>query len=109
MAQMALNLKAALEARDTGVQRVASKNSVFISTMCGIARLLCRQKGSITADDLREEATKRGLEPTHFNCWGALCRSPEWKRYFEFVGYTKSRQVRGHGNRICVYRLKNEF
>jgi hypothetical protein len=108
MAQMALNLKAALEARDAGIKKVTSRNSVFITTTCGIARLLCRQKGSITADDIREEAAKRGMEPTHYNCWGALFRSPEWQRDFEFVGYTKSRQVRGHGNRICVYRLKQQ-
>ena len=102
-------LALAFHERDKGVRRVSSKNTVFISTACGIARLLCRQKGQITADDLREEAAKRGVTPTHFNCWGALCRSPEWLRDFEFVGFTKSTQKQGHGNRICIYRLRNEF
>ena len=101
-----LDLTLAIEARDLGIARVTSKNATFIATMCGLARLLCRQKGKITADDLREEAEKRGLSPTHFNCWGAVCISREWKRDFRFVEYTKSRRVCGHGNLIRVWELR---
>lgn len=100
-------LALAFRERDKGIARVASKNVIFISTMCGIARLLCRQKGQITADDLREEAERRGIAPSHFNCWGALCVSPEWKSDFEFVCYTHSRRVQGHGNLIRTWKLKH--
>lgn len=100
-------LALALHERAKGVARVSSKNGIFISTMCGIARLLCRQKCQITADDLREEAERRGITPSHYNAWGALCVSPEWKSDFEFVCYTRSRQVRGHGNLISVWRLRH--
>lgn len=99
-------LAMALKLRDEGIAAVAGNNQVFIATMIGVARLSCRQGETVTADDLREWAKQRGLEPTHSNCWGALCASPEWKQSFEFSGYTKSRQLTGHGNLLRVWRKK---
>jgi hypothetical protein len=98
-----LDLAKALEARDHGITKVASHNQTFLETARGIARMLCRQKGRITADDVREECAKRGIAPDHYNGWGGVFHKSE----FECVGFTRSRQVQGHGNMIRVWRLKD--
>lgn len=107
MAQMALNLKAALEARDTGVQRVASKNATFIETMRGVARLICHRNGTVTADDLKVWAAQHDMEPTHYNAYGAIFRTKAWKEEFELVRHVRSKQVQGHGNLIGLWKLRN--
>ncbi len=105
---MTTQLELAIEARDRGVARVKSKNSDFVETMRGVARLLARRAPDhvVTADDLRQWLMENPYvgEPTHYNAWGAIfCRNDD----FEFVGYTKSRQVQGHGNVIRMWRLKS--
>lgn len=106
MAQMTLNLKAALAARDAGVQKTASKNATFIETMRGVARLICHRQGTVTADDLKEWAAQHHMEPTHYNAYGAIFRAKEWKEEFEFVRHVKSKQVQGHGNLIGLWKLR---
>lgn len=98
----------AIELRDRGVARVKSKNSDFIETMRGVARMLARRRPdlTITADDLREWLAANPYigEPTHHNAFGAIfCRNHD----FEFAGYTKSRQPQGHGNLIRRWKLRN--
>jgi hypothetical protein len=96
-------LALALHERDKGVRRVASKNGTFLETMRGVARLICRQKGSVTADDLREWAGKHGIEPTHYNAWGAVFLCDD----FYSDGRTKSNQKQGHGNDIRIWKLRH--
>jgi hypothetical protein len=96
-------LALALHERDKGVRRVASKNGTFLETMRGVARLICRQKGSVTADDLREWADKHGIKPTHYNAWGAIFHKSE----FTCVGRVTSKQVQGHGNEIKLWKLNH--
>ena len=100
-------LDLALAERDLGISRVKAKNSDFVETMRGVARMLARQKPdrTITADDLRDWLKFHAEvgEPTHYNAYGAIfCRNDD----FEFVGYTKSLQKQGHGNLIRRWRLK---
>lgn len=109
MAQLALDLEAALAARDAGIKKTASKNATFIETLRGVARLICHRKGTVTADDLKEWVAQHPNEieqPTHYNAYGAIFCSKTWKKEFEFVRYVKSRQVQGHGNLIREWRLK---
>lgn len=93
----------ALHERAKGVARVASKNGTFIETMRGVARIICRQKGQVTADDLREWAAAHDLKPTHYNAWGAVFQCDD----FYSAGFTKSTQRQGHGNDIRIWKLRH--
>jgi len=98
-----LNLHLALQARDRGINQTAAKNAAYIETMRGIARMLAEQNGFVTSDDLRPYEDKLGVYPTHPNARGAVfCKCKD----FEFAGYTKSKQVQGHGNLIRRWKLK---
>lgn len=97
------NLQLALSIRDRGIEQVSLNNASFLETMRGVARMICREKGEVTADDLREWADANHVEPSHPNCWGAVFH----KSQFEFVRFTRSRLPQGHGNRQIVWRLKS--
>ena len=102
-AQLAL----ALEARDRGIAKTRAQNSEFVRLMQEVAVMLARLQPdrTITADDLREwHAQHHGaIQPTHPNCWGAIFQNND---DFEFAGYTKSRQIQGHGNLIRRWSLR---
>ena len=94
-------LELALKARDKGVERVKGRNHEFVKTMREVAVKIAqtRPDKTITADDLREWHRQNPQigEPSHKNTWGSIfCRNPD----FEFVDYTKSTQIQGHGNLI---------
>lgn len=95
-------IELAIAERDAGIAAVAARNQTFLETVRGAARMICRRQGTVTADDVRKWADENGIEPTHRNCWGAVFKTPD----FEFAGLTRSAQVQGHGNRICIYRIK---
>ena len=99
-----MDLFTARRRRDAGIARVSAKNATFLETMRGVARMICRQKGYVTADDLREWVSQHPEigEPSHYNVYGAVFHRSEFVPG-EFV---VSKQVRGHGNRIRVHRLK---
>lgn len=99
-------LTLALAECDKGIVRIASRNGAFIETARGIARMIGKRQRTFTMDDVREEMEKRGITPTHFNAWGAVCAGKEWRKEFAFMGYTKSRQIQGHGNLIRVWSLR---
>ena len=97
-----MDLFTARRARDRGINRVSSKNATFLETMRGVARMICRQKGSVTADDLRVWAARNGIQPSHANAWGAIFHRSE----FEPGEFVVSKQIQGHSNRIRLWRLK---
>lgn len=99
-----LDLKLAIAERDLGLDAVECSNEVFIETARAGARMICRAKGSVTADDMREWCADRGLQPKNKNAWGAIFRGHE----FVPVGFVISKQVSGHGNTIRVWRLRTE-
>ncbi len=104
---MSAQLELAIAERDRGVAKVKAKNSDFVETMRGVARMLARRAPdrTVTADDLRAWLAENPYVegPTHYNAFGAIfCRNHD----FEFVGYTKSAQVQGHGNIIRKWRLR---
>ena len=99
-------LDMALAERDAGIARVKAKNSDFVESSRGIARMVARLRPdrTITMDDVRAELKNHPeiAKPTHYNCYGAIfCNNPD----FEFVGYTKSVQKQGHGNIVRRWRL----
>ena len=97
-----MDLFTARRRRDAGIARVSSKNAAFLEAMRGVARMICRQKGSVTADDLREWAARNDIQPSHANTWGAVFHRSE----FEPSEFVVSKQIQGHSNRIRLWRLK---
>lgn len=100
-------LDLALVERDRAIARVAAKNATFIETMRGVARMIARKQGTVTADDLRDHLAKHPElgQPTHYNAFGAVfVNNPD----FVLEGYVKSRQKQGHGNLIRRWRLRGE-
>ena len=97
-------LSLAIKAKELGISRVRAKNSVFVETGRGIARMLCRRYGKGTAMEVRKELDARGLKPTHFNAYGAIWSTKE----FECIGTTRSTLEQGHSNEIKVWRLRSE-
>jgi len=66
------------------------------------ARDFAARTGTVTADDLRLEAVRRGIKPHHHNVWGAIFRGRE----FEQVGWAKSALVTNHAHQNRVWRLR---
>lgn len=102
MNQLAL----AISERDRGISKVASRNTAFIKCARSFAREIGMTKRTFTMDDVREAMERRRITPTHFNAWGSVCSGKEWNREFMFMGYTKSRQIQGHGNLLRVWSLR---
>lgn len=98
-------LTLAISERDKGISKVASRNTEFLESARDIARQIGKRQRTFTMDDVREELDIRGISPSHFNAFGAICSGKEWHRDFTFMGYTKSRQIQGHANTIRVWRL----
>jgi hypothetical protein len=103
---MSQQLELAIVERDKGIARVKAKNSDWIESARGVARIAARRKPDriITADDLHEELKifPEIGEPSHYNAYGAVFANND---DFEFVNYTKSVQKQGHGNIIRRWRL----
>ena len=99
----AFDIRAALIAKAAGMDRVAANNRDFLDLAREAARMVCRQKGSCTADDLRELWLNPELpQPTHYNAWGCVFRHPD----FRWTGaYRTSALISGRGNQQRVWRL----
>lgn len=68
-----------------------------------IAVDLAREKGPITSDDVRDEASRRGLVLSFDKNWsGSVFRGKEWVK----VGYVQSRHSGGHGRVIAKWALQ---
>lgn len=104
MTQLALNLHEGRKRRNTGIAQVTSKNGTFVETLKSVARMIARNKGTVTADDLRIWADRNGMEPTSPNAYGAIfAKNPD----FEPCGFCPSAQPNRRGGMIRVWRLRN--
>ena len=67
-----------------------------------IAVELARIHGTVTSDDVREEALKRGLNLSFSKNWsGSVWKGKDWIK----VGYVPSRHPGGHGRVIAQWKL----
>ncbi len=99
--QLEFNLDAALADRDEGIARVASNSASWVEIARAEARSIARERGEVTADDVRRVLYPQGLRPRHYNAWGAV-----FQVGFVFTGrYHTSEVRRGHGNQQRVWRL----
>ena len=64
-----------------------------------------RAKGTVTSDDVREEAERRGMVLSFGKNWvGSIFRGRGWVK----DGFTTSRHAAGHGRVIAVWRLTDQ-
>ena len=82
-----------------GIEQVTYNNQDFVQMMRNYALAHAQKHGTVTADDMRELARARGIEPLHPNAWGAVFSSKD----FRGVDYTKSRTPSCHGRAIRVW------
>ena len=67
-----------------------------------IAVEIARVRGTVTSDDVREEAERRGLCLSFCKNWvGSIFRGRGWVK----DGFTTSRHQAGHGRVIAVWKL----
>lgn len=97
-----MDLDAAIAAADRGIEAVALSNEEFVYVARRIAIELGIARRRVTADDVREACARRGIEPKSYNAWGAIFRDGNW----EPKGFTRSKQVQGHGNIIREWEYK---
>ena len=100
--QLTFSLPQARTERDKGIARVSGTNANFLIAARAMAYRLMVQIGEITADDVRRECERQGIEPSHYNAWGAVFKDP---RFVPTGAYRQSANVQGHGNRIRVWGL----
>lgn len=100
--QLQIDLDEGLERKRRGLARVERKHFLFVEAARHIARRLARQFGTVTSDQVREEAARGGLAPQHPNAWGAVFKSGEFVR----VGEAQSKLASANGRRISVWRLR---
>jgi len=91
------------ELRDKAVAAAVTKdaNRAFVDAMRAVAYRIAREKGEVSANDLRDHAERHGITPPHPNLWGAvfLCNG------FEFVRFTESSVPCRHGSAVRVWKL----
>jgi hypothetical protein len=87
---------------------LASWNLHLLEAARGVARILARRNGTVTADDVVKHFADEGINLTAKlgNAMGGLFKGAEW----EFTGkYIKSVRVHAHSNLLRVWRIRREF
>ena len=73
-----------------------------------VAVKIAEEKGTVTADDLREFVEANGIEISKdYRIFGAVLMSLRRKGILEVVGYTKTKVPTSHGRPIAVFALKS--
>lgn len=103
MTQLALNLHEGRRLRNRGASQVTAKNGTFVETLRSAARMIARQKGTVTGDDLRVWADEHGMQPTSPNAFGAVFTN---NKDLEPCGFCPSAQPNRRGGLIRVWRIK---
>jgi len=93
----------AIRQRDEGLKRVAWSNAEWIATARITAERIARERGEVTADDVRAELYPRGIKPEHSNAFGVVFRG---KKFRHSGRYRVSAVPHGHGNRQVIWELR---
>ena len=107
--QLVFNLPASESAKRAGMRQAEGSgpgwNLHLLAAARGVARILARKNGEVTADDVVKHFQDSGIDLTAKigNAMGSLFKGKEW----EFTGkYVKSARVHAHANLLRVWRLK---
>lgn len=99
-----LSIEEALEERELGMGLAILRGQVEYRERIKAAIAALAEDGDpFSSDDIRREAgdTPAGASP---NLIGALVNGALKRGEIEFVGFTRSARVIGHGNRVGLYR-----
>ena len=96
------SLNLARRKRDAGIKQVSANNREFLTVMRDFAKQICREKGWVCSDDLREWAHGHNLKPTHYNAFSVILTTKD----FIPGEYIVSRQPQGHANRVRRWTLR---
>lgn len=88
--------------KQMGLYRVEASNTALVKLARAIGRELCGKYGSVTIDQIRQDARMVGIEPKSSACWGAVFHTDEWK----CIGMEPSQVRENHGR--FVRRWKYE-
>ena len=98
------------DAKATGIDRATGSlpmwNVMLLDAARGIARIIAREGGTVTADDVVRRFADKGIDLTAKlgNAMGSLFKGPEW----EWTGdYIKSARVHAHSNLLRVWIIKS--
>ena len=83
--------------RDAAIVKVMRQDPDWLDNARRVAQSIARERGSVTADDLREFLP----EPPHHNLMGAVFAGSEWA----LVGYEQSRRPKAHARLLRRWRL----
>lgn len=101
MTQLTFDLAASIDAKVAGMSIAESNRATLLVTARSAARLIARQKGVVTIDDVVEAMQERGYAMMG-NASGSVFKGSEWL----FVNFTPSRRVSNHGRMVRTWRLK---
>lgn len=103
MTQLILDLTESKKLKSDGLKQVAAHNAEWLYRMRKIAKRLAAEHGSVSADELRVEAAKEGIEePSHPNAYGSVFNRSQW----EPVGWKPNELKSAHARSIRIWRLK---
>jgi len=87
--------------KEQGQIQVEANNQEFVDAMRFNARLIAKQNGSVSTDDLRAVADRLNMKPKHPNCWGSIFRGKEFQPLRSFP----SKILSNHGRSIIEWGL----
>jgi len=98
-------LKTESSLKAAGMESCAARYRDQLLKAQRIAVDCARAKGTVTSDDVREEAERRGMVLNFSKNWsGSVFRGKDW----ELVGHVRSRHTGSHGRFIGSWRLRNQ-
>ena len=93
------DLEAARREREEGIRKAEVGNQEFLNAARALAIHICRQRGTVTMDDIRRELR---VAPRHPNAYGSVFKNAR----FKFTGeYRQSELKSRHGSMQRVWRL----
>lgn len=101
MTQLTFDLAAGIDGKIAGMTLAESHRATLLLTARSAARLIARNKGVVTIDDVVEAMTERGHDLLG-NASGSVFKGKDW----EFVRFVNSRRVSNHARIVREWRLK---
>lgn len=90
--------------RDLGLDRLEDSAAEWLSIVRAVAVQICKDRGSVSSDDLRVWANENDCQPHHPNAWGGVFRGKQWTP----VAFKQSKTPSRHASLQRVWALCEE-
>lgn len=84
-----------------GLDRIEETASDWLCWVRKEAMKISRERGEVSADDLRRICDRENKQPHHQNAWGAVFRGTDW----EMIGRKTSSTDSAHAREIKIWRF----